>query len=132
MRRPSLAVAAAAFSLAFSYAPSAVLAQSAIEWSKKNSGNGHWYAAVHASAPISWLAASEAATARGGYLATPTSAAENDFILSNIVPTLGSDAGFGPILGGRYIDGSWRWVTGEAWKFTAWQESDPAGFTIDR
>lgn len=100
--------------------------QSAIEWPTKLGGNGHWYEAVLVPEAITWLSASAAATARGGHLATPTSAAENDFILTSVVPTLSSYEGFGPILGGRFLDGAWQWVTGESWKFTAWGGGEPS------
>ena len=100
--------------------------QSAVEWPVKLGGNGHLYQAIFAPEAITWLAASAAATARGGHLATPTSAAENDFILATVVPSLGSYIGFGPILGGRYVDGAWQWVTGEPWKFTAWGGGEPS------
>ncbi len=79
--------------------------QSAVEWPTKLGGNGHWYEAVLVPEAITWLPASAAATARGGHLATPTSAAENDFILATVVPSLGSYIGFGPILGGSAGDG---------------------------
>src|SRR5215469_11004382 len=50
-----------------------------IQWSPTIGGNGHYYELVNATG-LSWGAASIAAENRGGYLATPTSAAENSFI----------------------------------------------------
>lgn len=113
-------------SIAFTCCTHTAIAQTAVEWRLEDGGNGHWYEAVLSPESISWLAASEAAISRGGYLATPTSAAENAFILEHVEPLLGKYLGFGPMLGGRFVDGAWRWVTGEPWKFTAWQKGEPS------
>jgi len=59
--------------LAFVFAGSTARAN-LIQWS----GNGHWYEAIPAS--IAWTDAKAAAEAKGGYLATITSAAENTFV----------------------------------------------------
>ncbi|HEY0552145.1 MAG TPA: hypothetical protein VGF13_21270, partial [Verrucomicrobiae bacterium] len=52
-------------------------------WPSRGGGNGHFYEAV-ASSGIGWNPASAAATNRGGYLATVTSAAENQVIFNLI------------------------------------------------
>lgn len=98
-------------------------------------GNGHWYEVVVVPEPgLAWHEAEAAAEAAGGYLATLTSAAENQFVYDLTVSTPGAwqmsaEWAVGPLLGG-YQDrnaqdysepsGGWRWVTGEPWSYTAW------------
>ncbi|MEE4219349.1 MAG: IPTL-CTERM sorting domain-containing protein [Xanthomonadales bacterium] len=85
--------------------------------------NGNYY--EHVPGPISWNDARTAAEGMSfggsmGYLATVTSAEENTF-----VATLGAaDTAY---LGGNDIDveGTWTWVTGEPWSFTAWGPGEP-------
>jgi len=99
--------------------------------------NGHYYLAVCAPEGINWQAASDAATAMGGHLATATSAAENNFIFTLIdYPDYWTDPDpwgnvHGPWLGGLQPPGSpepaggWQWVTGEPWDFTNWNWDEP-------
>jgi len=103
--------------------------------------NGHWYEVVVVPGGISWLDAQAAALDKGGYLATLTSAEENDHVFSLSVAALGAwivDVdGYqmnGPWLGGyqdRTADdysetsGGWRWVTGEPWGYTSWLPGQP-------
>ncbi len=95
--------------------------------------NGHFYEPVHTPTGISWTDANVAAVASGGYLATLTSAAENEFVFGLIAgaPDLWDHHHaetnlHGPWLGGYQIpgspepDGGWTWVTGEPWVFTNW------------
>ena len=58
------------------------LAQAQIQWPGSAGGNDHSYEAVLATSGITWDNAYSAAEARGGYLATITSAAENEFVFS--------------------------------------------------
>src|SRR6185295_3010578 len=51
-------------------------------WETSAGGNGHWYKAVASSNSITWTEADQLARAQGGYLATITSAAENDFVFN--------------------------------------------------
>jgi hypothetical protein len=99
-----------------------------VQWS----GNGHWYEAVHVAEGVYWSAASAAAEAEGGHLATATSAEENAFIFGLAADAqfwfLGapsSEYSFGPWLGGVLDTGGWTWVTGEAWDFTNWALDEP-------
>jgi hypothetical protein len=94
------------------------------------SGNGHYYEAVLSTG--NWNTANAGAIARGGYLATITSGAENTFVYGLVS---GNDAfwyldgygnGIGPWLGGYQLpdqsapDVGWQWVTDEAWSYTNW------------
>ena len=94
--------------------------------------NGHGYLVVSSLAPITWTAANAAAQARGGHLATITSADEGEFVLSLMAAHPEAfKGGYGPWLGGlqhpegKEPDGGWRWVTGEPWSFTAWAPGEP-------
>ena len=83
--------------------------------------NGHHYKIFQN--PMSWHEAEAYCDNQGGYLATLTSQAENDFVYNQVV---------GPIdayiwLGGtdEAIEGKWHWITGEAWNFANWGASEP-------
>jgi len=115
--------------LAFVFAGSTARA-SLIQWS----GNGHWYEAIPAS--IAWTDAKAAAEAKGGYLATITSAAENTFVAGIVASSeywhlLGGNFTAGPWLGGFQPQGSpepagnWQWVTGETWSYSNWTPEEP-------
>jgi len=105
-----------------------------IEWSVNNGGNGHFYEVVLVPEGITWENADIATINAGGYLATITSAEENDFVhnlaISN--PAFWIESGrTGPWLGGFQLDGSpeprggWQWVTGEPFSYTNWTIHEP-------
>jgi|GEM_PF-1911259 len=101
------------------------------------SGNGHWYRVVSVPQGLSWKEADVIARQQGGYLSTPTSAAENDFAFSLVNdpkysvtdPTNGNK--YGPWLGlvqqpgSQEPSGGWGWVTSEAFNFTNWLPGEP-------
>lgn len=103
-----------------------------VEWAVAQGGNGHFYEVVSAPAGIAWGNASLAATNRGGYLATITSAEENAFIfgLATVDATVWY-SGYGPWLGGIQPAGSvepaggWRWITGEPFIYRNWASVQP-------
>lgn len=115
-------------------------AQSWVQWSTANGGNGHWYKAVVNTNGMTWAQADLAARAEGGHLATITSDAENQFVFSLInSPEFFSGNGgngSGPALGGYLPDGAsnpsvgWLWETGEPWGYTAWAPGQP-DFTFE-
>jgi len=105
----------------------------ASQWTVEDGGNGHWYEPVASGDGISWGDARAEAIARGGDLATITSAAENVFVYSLVDSREFWDSvdSLGPWLGG-YQDPlasdpaeNWHWVTGESWDFTSWARSEP-------
>jgi len=114
----------AALSLIFLTAP---VHATPIQWTTAAGGNGHWYEFID-DERITWDEAVADASSLYGpdtYLATITSAAENDFIFS-----LGIDDR--PIWLGGYQDDNatqadegWHWVTGEAWDYTNWAPGEP-------
>lgn len=113
----------------------------AVKWN-----NGHCYEAVLAPG-VSWDQAQDDCVARGGHLATITSAEENAFVFSLVSgnPSFwyldGYGNGLGPWLGGYQTSGSagpgqgWRWVTGEPFAYTNWETDQPgdmSGLEQDR
>src|SRR5437016_412417 len=105
--------------------PSVVVAE--VTWP----GNGHRYEAVYAPG-LTWQEAQAACQARGGYLATITSAAENTFVKGLFENNTsfwyvdGFNNALGPWVGGVQAPGSsepgggWGWVTGEPFVYTDW------------
>ncbi len=102
-------------------------------WKVSEGGNGHWYKAVLLFKDVTWSEAERLAQADGGYLATITSAAENNFVfrLINAPQFFSDEHGTGPALGGCQQDGAhepegdWSWVTGEPWDFNGWSPGEP-------
>ncbi len=96
-----------------------------------NDANGHRYLVVRSPAPISWAAARDAAKARGGHLATVTSASENEFIfnlLKNDDTVWGAKDNFrGPWLGGAKPSAGapWGWITDEPFQYKSWAVGEP-------
>ena len=110
-----------------------------IEWTVASGGNGHFYELITGAAvvaPSTWADQQARAAARGGYLATITSEAENRFISVDV--GVGSLPGCKCVwLGGfqnhsspTYSEpgGGWEWVTGEAWSYTHWAPGEPQNF----
>ena len=103
-----------------------------LEWPIADGGNGHFYEQVDGD--ISWTDARDAATAKSfmgssGYLATSTSAVENQFLVDHFDT-------FHHWIGGFQFDelaeqaGHWRWVPDEPWSYTNWftpQEPNNSG-----
>lgn len=102
-------------------------------------GNGHCYQVVDLDRSLTWFEARSRARDRGGYLATLTSAEENEFVFQLIkssehwtmrdVPDF-----FGPWIGGvqnrvsqsyREPAGGWEWVNGEPFSYSNWAEGEP-------
>ena len=101
------------------------------QWPVDSGGNDHYYMAVYAPTAISWHQANTAAQAAGGYLATLTSQAENDFVFGLIDYNMFWNAHRGPWIGGFQPDGSpepdgnWQWVTGEPFNYSNWDDEEP-------
>ena len=104
-----------------------------VVWEIGSGGNGHRYQVVPGG--MTWGEANAAAQTAGGYLATITSAAENDFVFSLIDrASMWSSSGtsrFGPWIGGVQSPGSpepaggWGWITGEAFGYSNWYPGEP-------
>jgi hypothetical protein len=94
-----------------------------------NVQNGHYYETVFAPNGINWNDANVAAQSMShlgiqGHLLTVTSAAENNFVGSNLVLHNFWLGGFQP-LGSPEPAGGWQWVTGEQWLYTNWNLGEP-------
>lgn len=109
-------------------------------WFVSAGGNGHTYRVVARTSLVSWDEADAEAKAAGGYLATITSAAENNFVFSLVDdPAYWTQTinGHGPWIGGFQAIGSpepaggWSWVTqpgalgAEPLAFTNWEAGEP-------
>ncbi len=88
--------------------------------------NGHEYKFIDED--MTWKDARSACVALGGHLVTITSAEEEDFIESQF----GSLCKNGGPWIGAYSNGAyggdkddWRWVTGEEWSYSNWEEGEP-------
>jgi hypothetical protein len=90
------------------------------------SGNGHEYDVVFLEG-VTWTTANSYVADMGGgwHLATLTSSAENDFVASLLSTSLADRSHFW--LGGTdaAVEGTWTWVTGEAWSYTNWWGGEP-------
>jgi hypothetical protein len=82
---------------------------------------------------MTWNEAEIYAESLGGYLATVTSQAENDFLWNTFdigTPQQPPLPGH-PLLGGFQLPGTpepdtgWQWVTGEEWNYTNWGSGQP-------
>jgi hypothetical protein len=95
--------------------------------------NDHWYEAVYWGSRndgLSWSLARDEAISRGGYLATVTSAAENDFVFSLVSDNEDfwfqhGGGMYGPWIGASQTEQGWEWVTGEPWDYTSWHDGSP-------
>ncbi len=108
---------------AFLIASGSCVAQTTFVWLPSSGGNGHTYEFVSAPS-ISWAAARDAAVARGGYLATITSPAENDVIVANRSDPYFWIGGYQPT-GSPEPAGGWRWVTSEPFTYSNWSANEP-------
>jgi hypothetical protein len=97
-------------------------------------GTGHYYEAVRAPEGITRDDAGLAALAKGGYLATMSDAAENDFVYSLVNDlswftdlSVNGDR-LGPWLGGIRTSAGWQWTTGEPFTYTNWKPGQPDGY----
>lgn len=110
-----------AATMAAMVAGAAAMAQP-VQWRVQDGGNGHWYDTSRVG--LHWSDARVHAEALGGYLATTTSAAE----LAAIRPLLTAAGGTNDFFLGGFRPSNtspWRWVTGEAWAFSAWEPGAP-------
>jgi hypothetical protein len=97
------------------------------QWRVENGGNGHYYD-IFVTPLQSWLTSKAQAESMGGYLASITSQAENDWLWSTF--NIGSTPAYwaqtgpwpgydGPVFGAyRNSSNVWSWVSGEAWNWS--------------
>ena len=89
----------------------------AVEW------NDHHYK-VYDNAD-SWVDARRKCEKKGGHLVTISSAKENDFVYSYMVQEGYTQAYIGLYNASYGDDPSWKWVTGQKFKYKNWGEGEP-------
>ena len=87
-------------------------------------GNGHYYQRFDTFKY--WTDARDYCQSVNGHLATITSRSEDDFVNQNLVQNL-AQPGAPVLLGGtdRISEGTWQWITGEAWSYADWAPGQP-------
>jgi cysteine-rich repeat protein len=86
--------------------------------------NYHCYAESVDSLP--WAQAKAECESAGGHLATISSAAEGDFIWSNVMDGFYNGTGARWIGGtDQAMEGTWAWTTGEPFSYTNWKSGEP-------
>ena len=97
----------------------------------------HYYHAICCPGGIDWYTARDSALGHGGYLATLTSQAENDFVFGLVDTNLywyqrpGSGRWAGPWLGGyqpygsQEPDSGWTWIDFEPFSYRNWSPGEP-------
>ena len=100
-------------------------------------GSIHYYHAMSTPSGLNWNFAWDSALGYGGYMATITSQAENDFIFSLVDSSIfwylrpATNRLAGPWLGGtqdfdsQEPDSGWHWVTDETMDFVNWSPGQP-------
>jgi hypothetical protein len=98
-----------------------------------NPGNGHSYQLFvnEGRRPMLLADARAQAEAMGGYLATVTSADEQDFINANIDSSGDLFVFLGAVQpdGAAEPDGGWMWLNGEPWTYANWGPGEPNNVT---
>ncbi len=117
-------------SLAALGATASLNAAVAVQWSSAVGGNDHWYMCFRFANSTPWSVAQSIAQSWGGYLATITSAEENQFVYDVSISQNGwrlGDQWAGPYLGARKNSSNqFEWVTGEAFTYTNWLPGEPS------
>lgn len=93
-------------------------AQDAVQWRVEDGGNGHWYQEV-LTGPITFWDARDQALQAGGDLASLSIEEEYSWMCEqgwSVTAWIGAYKPQG---------GSWGWVDGESWDYTAWHPCEP-------
>lgn len=85
--------------------------------------NGHYYLICSPNQVTTWEEAAAYCQDLGGYLATITSQEENTFLTSLITGAGRRSAYIG--LSDKEEEGTWTWVTGEAFSYQNWRGTEP-------
>lgn len=76
---------------------------------------------------LSWLDAKAACEEEGGYLATITTSGENNFVLKKLLVDADSYTYYKFGLSDEKVEGNWKWVANERYKFKNWTPGQPNG-----
>ncbi len=85
--------------------------------------DGHYYYVYDLDTAVTWEEAREYCEEQGGYLATVTSAEEDEFLFTYIADEGYQSAAFG--LYGTEGEEAWAWVTGEKLSYENWASGEP-------
>lgn len=112
-----------------SFGLSGIAMATPVQWETVDGGNDHWYDVVLLTPVLSWEDARDLSAGAGGYLATVTSAGENNFVWDLIAGTSDPAAywlgGYQTLHESAATD-DWNWVTGENWGYTNWSYGNPS------
>jgi hypothetical protein len=97
-----------------------------LRWPVESGGNGHAYGIDRTA--TDWVSAEVAAQARGAYLVTITSAAEQQFVASTFL--VGADLlkVFWMGCTDQAVEDTFAWVTAEPFSYTNWKSGEPNGW----
>jgi hypothetical protein len=98
-----------------------------IQWRVEDGGNGHWYQVVAIEGGFSHAEARAEARLRGGYLASLTTQAEDEWVYANLSAYDRWIGGIQNVNAPDYAEpaGGWAWSTGEAMDYTNWSGNGP-------
>jgi hypothetical protein len=97
-----------------------------IEWTVASGGNGHWYDTTAVSG--SWQAAENEAVANGGHLVAINDAAENAFLVANILIGFFSDVPLWIGLSDSANEGTFVWSSGDVVSYENWNVGEPNSY----
>lgn len=106
-----------------------------VHWDKRDGGNNHWYAII--ASEMYWedaraLAEGTKFHGKYGYLATITSAEENEFIMNHVIEDTHQPSVLDMFwLGGQDVGGRWTWTTGEPFDYVNWAPTEPNNVGIE-
>lgn len=76
---------------------------------------------------LAWTDAKSACEEEGGYLATITTNAENNFVLNKLLADASSYTMYKFGLTDEKVEGTWKWVVNESYRFNNWYPGQPNG-----
>ena len=98
------------------------------QWTVSAGGNGHYFGLLYSSDPFTWTSAENKSLELGGHLASFTSAAEENFVISQVTGSKLAWIGFTDDLAYEHLgasEGNWVWVDGEPTVYTHWASTEP-------
>lgn len=117
----SIAMAAVTAAMSMSVATTAFAASKLSIPSSAKYYNGHAYKVYEDS--CTWKEAKKKCEKKGGHLATITSKGENSFVRKLVEKTDVTTCWLGAT--DEKKEGTWKWVTGEKFKYKGWAEGEP-------
>lgn len=103
------------------------LAAPVVQWTTGAGANGHYYLATEATG--TWTEANALATNLGGYLVSITSVDEQLFINNTFLTGLTSNTAYWIGLNDTQTEGSFVWVSGEAFTYSNWGAGEPNNYS---